>query len=115
MDEGLIVGIAVLAVVTAAMALVLVHTIGYQRMIGTYHYRHGRHGIDVVIAKGSLSLYIDGELVKKRKALNVHICDFCYELCGVWIRARVDGRIGRQCVDVTADDVPLSLVGKEVD
>lgn len=115
MAEGLIVGIVALTVVTATMALVLVHTIGYQRMIGTYHYRYGRHGIDVVIAKGSLSLYIDGELVKKRKALNVHICDLCYELGGVRIRAHVDGRIGRQCVDVTADDVPLSFSGKEED
>lgn len=113
MDEALIVGIVLISIFIVAMVYIFAKIIGFQKMVGTYFYHYGPHKIAVGVTAKSLSLYIDGDLVDERKALNVYVCTLCSELGGVWIRARVDGRLGRMRVGVTADDVSLPFDRKE--
>ena len=112
MDDDMIAGIVILAVMFAVLIGLLVYQIvWFKKRQKKYMYRWQAHEIVFEIASRSVRLYVDGDVEDELGADNIRVCTLRAFVDGEEVKARMRVRGMRVQLDVTADGTPLQLLG----
>ncbi len=115
MDSYIIVGIVVVALFVAIMTVAFTKLVLYKKKLaGRYFYQYNGREIVLHIEKNNkIELSLDGELADKKGVVHAYVCKLHAQADGEEITARIDGRLGRMTVDMTAGDDRLPLERRE--